>query len=593
MSVASPQRPAVPPRSEKRERPAASPFWWRLLAAGAAMAITAAFAIPLMRYGLNPYDEGVVALGAEQVLKGQRPNVDFYVPYPPGVFYVLAGLFRLAGTSLLVERGLAVACVIACAGLGCLLVTGLRPPHMWRALPECLVAGVTASVLGICMGGMWVTPVAGGALCLMLVSALLLRRAVPTGHPLLALLVGGILGLTMLWRSDFGMAALVASLGVWTLRAGRASAGDTRRLLLRRLGGAAAILLGAAMVAVPIFVLLVKLGGARTLQSLFVWPYLSTDQARLPWPPLVPRVNPLALASQSLWVKAAVWLQNWAYYFPCAALGLGAWRLVRGRARSATETDVALWLLGVSPGFLIYAAGRTDYIHLLPLLLISLLFAALCLGGALAGRPPRRSWPRVSWLMVGLPLGGIVLLALLPTPLTRWVARHSRPARFRMELPAPRGAGILAPYRYSRQYGEVIPYLANLVPPGEKLFSGTSRHDCFMGNDVMLYFLAERDPGTYFWCLDAGVTTTPDVQQQMLQELRAHPVNWAVRWTAAAPDRVLGVQPPAGAPALDQALATEFVPVEHFGWYEVLRRVSGGAPAGVPVASLADRREPG
>jgi hypothetical protein len=562
----------------------------RLLTAAAVMAITALYALPLMRFDLNPYDEGVVALGAEQVLKGRIPNVDFYVPYPPGVFYVLAGLFRLAGTRLLVERSLAVACVVACSGLGVLLVTRLRPPDRRRPVPEAVLVGLMAVVAGTCMSVLWVTPVTGGVLCLILVGGLALRRALPTGHPFLGLIVGLLLGLAILWRTAFGLSALLATILVWTLRAGHGCGVDTRFVRRRRLVGAATLVLGAALVAAPVFVLLLKLGGERAFRSLFVWPFVSTHQARLPWPALVPRFDPLTLAQQPLLRQGAVLFQNWIYYFPGAAVVLGAWRLLRWRALAPAEIDVGLWLLFLCPGFFLYAGGRTDYVHLLPLFLTTLLLVALCLGGALGERPTRRSWLRLGWLGGGLVLGLSAVAALVPGPLAHWTAKRAAPARFAVELPAPRGAGIRAPYRYARQYGEVLPYLGSIVPAGEKLFSGTSRHDLFMVNDVMLYFLAERDPGSYFWCLDAGVTTTAEVQQQMLQELSAQRVNWAVRWTAACPDKPRGGVPMPGAPLLDQALAAEFVPVERFGWYEVLRRVGSGVMASTPAGDMPGSR---
>jgi hypothetical protein len=548
----------------------------------AVIAITAVYAVPLLPFELNPYDEGLVALGAEQVLKGSIPNVDFYVPYPPGVFTVLAALFALIGPSLLVERALAVFYVIACAGLGFLLVTRPRSAATARSGGEWVIAGLTATVAGVCMGVQWVTPVTGGALCLVLLSGLALRRALPSGHPASGLLVGALVGLSLLWRTDFGLCSLMACVLVWSLRAGHAWDPSQRRVVARRWGGAAAILIGAGLVAGPVFSMLVSLGGERTFLSLFVWPYVSTDQARLPWPRLIPQDIAQALAGRSPWEQAAAWLQTWPYYFPCAACAIGAWRLCRWRALTPSEIDTGLWLLCLTPGFLLYASGRTDYIHLLPLLLISLLFTALCLGGALSERPSRRSWRRAGWLLGGMPLGLVTLAALVPGPLVHWAAKRATPERFVMEIPAPRGAGILAPYRYSRQYGEVLPYLQRFVPAGERLYSGTWRHDLFMGNDVMLYFLAERDPGTYYWCLDAGVTTTSDVQQQMRQELSTRGVHWAVRWTAARHDRTGAGVPTLGASLLDDTLQAEFVTVSRFGWYDVLRRVGDNLVARAP-----------
>ena len=44
-------------------------------------------------------------VGATRVADGAIPHRDFYTPYGPAQFYVLAGLFKVFGPSVLVERG--------------------------------------------------------------------------------------------------------------------------------------------------------------------------------------------------------------------------------------------------------------------------------------------------------------------------------------------------------------------------------------------------------------------------------------------------------------------------------------------------------
>jgi hypothetical protein len=53
---------------------------------------------------LAVYDEGVILTGAMRVLAGDVPHGDFYANYGPGAFYVVAALFKLFGTSAIVER---------------------------------------------------------------------------------------------------------------------------------------------------------------------------------------------------------------------------------------------------------------------------------------------------------------------------------------------------------------------------------------------------------------------------------------------------------------------------------------------------------
>jgi hypothetical protein len=56
-----------------------------------------------INYGISVADEGFFVYGAERVLKGQLPMSDF-ISYPPGSYFLLAFLFKIFGTNLLVSR---------------------------------------------------------------------------------------------------------------------------------------------------------------------------------------------------------------------------------------------------------------------------------------------------------------------------------------------------------------------------------------------------------------------------------------------------------------------------------------------------------
>ena len=60
--------------------------------------------LPVLDMRLNVYDEGIILAGAERVVQGDVPYRDFWSMYPPGQFYTLAALFKLFGSSVLVER---------------------------------------------------------------------------------------------------------------------------------------------------------------------------------------------------------------------------------------------------------------------------------------------------------------------------------------------------------------------------------------------------------------------------------------------------------------------------------------------------------
>ena len=55
-------------------------------------------------YEVNVYDEALILVGAIRVANGAILHRDFYANDGPAQFYVLAGLFKMFGTSVLVER---------------------------------------------------------------------------------------------------------------------------------------------------------------------------------------------------------------------------------------------------------------------------------------------------------------------------------------------------------------------------------------------------------------------------------------------------------------------------------------------------------
>lgn len=592
----------------------------KLLGAAVAMVLVGCYLREVLPYKLNPYDEGVIAYGAEQVLKGRRPGVEFYVPYSPGAFYAVAAAFSLFGVRLLVERAVGALLIVAITGLGyALLVRRRDEPDVTPA--EVTLASATATAAGLLLGVGWVSPVTSGALALLLLSGLALMAALPAGRPRDGLLVGLAVGLLMLWRLDFGLVGLAAAGITWLACAGRREAekqtpadktpvarkqtpadktpdavGKVRRTASRLayhstgawrlasgvcleilrlrggfvatspqvLAGAIAIGVGAAIVAGPPFAWLLAAGGRRAVNSLLVWPLLGTRAAALPWPPLLPGPMSVGPDPPLTLERLAHATGSWPFYFPLLALALLAWRLAAVRRPGGTltprERAAGLWLLCVGAALFVYANGRTDYHHVLPLLTISLLVAALALAGGLRSeeedeRPSTREELR---RITGLAAFLLGLGLLLPPPLEN-LARTPAPDDPRVgELPGPRGAGIYPDIPFGSRYARIIFALQRLVPPDGYFFSGTPRHDLFLTNDVMLYFLAERDAGTYYWCLDAGVTTTEPVQREMIQEIEAHHVPAVVLYQIARNQEGNEGARSSGVKLLDDYLATRY-----------------------------------
>jgi hypothetical protein len=528
----------------------------RLLLAGLLlMALGLWFGGVRVPLGADPYDEGLVANGAALALGGRLPAVDYYAPYPPGAFVTLALAYRVWGTRLLVERWFA---TTLGALVGCLGFWLIAPPGGQRAAQWGWAAAWLASLtIALLAGERWLTPVNGGALVFVLATGLGLRASLPRGRPWAALLCGALSGGAMLWRLDFGIYALGASLVIWTVYAGAAARPSLSRQ--QSAAGAASMGLGVVLASGPPLVWILARGGRRAAASLFWWPLAGTAAARLPW------------------------IRHWdTFLVPLVALFLfvaAAPHLGRAPLRAA----MALWILLVGLGLLSYAMGRTDAVHLLPLLVFSLLLTALSAGDGrptlapaeASGCPQPGRYGRPS--PGGSHVSALVFLALVGVvavePLRLFLEAPALRVAHAAALPGARGDGIYPAPSLARDYAPLLAYLKQEAPPGAPLFCGTYRHDLFLRNDNLLYFLSARAPGTYFWCLDAGVTTTEPVQAEMIRELEAARVEVVVISTAQTHREFNVASRNSDVSLLDDYLRRHYLLAAAWGAHQVYRRL--------------------
>jgi len=67
---------------------------------------------------------------------------------------------------------------------------------------------------------------------------------------------------------------------------------------------------------------------------------------------------------------------------------------------------------------------------------------------------------------------------------------------------------------------KTVLYIRDNTSKNEYIYVGVKNHDRFRFNDVVIYFLAERNCATKYHELDSGVTTTAKVQNEMISELK-------------------------------------------------------------------------
>ena len=519
---------------------------------------------------VGTYDEGLVLVGADRVLRGDLPYRDFWTLYGPGSYYLLAGLFRLFGELALFERAFDVAAKTTIATL----VVALVLQFGRRAVA--LAAGMLS--LGLLLFLRSYSAPLFPAMAASLAAVLALHRASIDAKPAPALLAGVALALTTCFRHDLGAYILLAA-GVYMIQlAWDASAGPHRTRVLATVGWVTA---GYAVSLGPVVALFVFNVPAEELYRDFVDMPLSVyPQVRaLPFPSIADAF------SDAVQARSPSKLGPLVVYLPLVVMaGAVAAELLARRSPRLTETNNAgadealsrdrLFGLLILLGALFFIKGlvRVSPLHMGA----SLILSVAVLGAAIA----RARHP--AWRMFLASTAGLACVALLAKPIVtamdrsaggpaaaalvsdRWMS-HARALCSQPVVPR------LRCLRLEPDTSAVAAYLVQHGAAGQRVYVGLGRHDKIFAANLALTFAAAVVTPTRWHDLHPGVQTRDDVQAQMIRELSARPLAYVVldsEWDDVSEPNESARS--SGTTLLDDYLAAHFTPVFRAGSLTVL-----------------------
>ena len=518
-----------------------------------AFATVAALQLMASSVFVKPYDEGLILAGAAQVARGGVPYRDFWSMYGPGSFYALAGLDLVFGESAFVGR-----CFDAAARAGVVvMVLRLTWGRIGRIGAPIAALAAFALLAGVREYLFPALPAIALALVAMHAVERGLRRGVPAA-PAAWALPGAAVGLTLLFRHDFGLLTALACLpALWLIDPSTAPA---------RLAAFAA---GIGLVAAPMVVVLVVQVPLRDLyENLVVFPLeVYVPNRALPFPSVVDVLRE-ALASHAV-RPAAVLLAYLpllvaAVHLPIALHGVLERGTVSRRQRASRSISLGWALLNT----LLCAKGlvRFELLHMLPALLVSIVVVTRGLGRQRARRGVGAA------LMTAGAVFASVVVALAGRALTS--SREGLPpsAFVLTDWPSCDSTGLprLGCFRMMDGREEVLLFLAKHAKPGDRLYVGTGRHDKLTINNVELYFFSGLSPATKWQDLHPGVQTTRAVQQRVVAELERNPPAFVVLNTEwddrVEPNRS---RIPSGVTLIDDHLRACCSPVYRVGTFTV------------------------
>lgn len=524
----------------------------------------------VMNPGILLYDEGLILDAALLAQAGEVMHRDFYFVYGPGAPWALALLWKLSAYQFLVARlyGAAIiAAITACAD------------RLMRYLPDSLRWLFTAIVLLSMTGSIsYLYPVFPCILlCLIGAGLLLAAPAEPWNWRCFA--AGAMAGMALLFRYDVGIAIAVAQ-GLWIVlldRRMRREPAWTLRPVLIRAGLYAA---GGTAIGVPLL-----LAGLASDALTGFWhdvlisgsTYYQTHRA-LPFPDMAEIASrPSALA----------------VYFPLLALVLSAATFlllgpVPPAAGSAAQRRIAATAsLMATLTFVLYYKGvvRVQPLHFILSIVPATILLGLCAGRLWAHGRPFRIGAIVGGLALALPplhtttamMAGIAGVGTVGERLIA-ATRGTDTDRDRLarcvDRPATRFAWL------PDSYAVIAGYVRRHTRADEAVYVGLNRHNRIVKNDVALYFVAGRRPGTHWAILDPGLQTRADIQTAMIADLSRAQVRWIVRNSAYEAIHEPNLSDSAdGAVVLDRWIASHYRAVGNAGPLAIWLRRDVPVPA--------------
>ena len=428
---------------------------------------------------VSNYDEAGLLTNAFLLERGQLHYRDFYSSYPPGISLLILIAWQALGVSVASARvvGLTLHIVIALAAGR---LAGLSSDRSF----SCLAAGLAA----LWLGPLGVAPmawlaglaVAGIALCVLV--GWWGSRSRSTG-----VFAGALLGLVSLFRHDlfvylaFALLAVAVLLSLWQRP--------------RKMFEPSLLWVGAGVLVVvlpPWLYLFAKSGFVRVIRDLYLDQYRYVLPGRilpLDWPSLAPAM-PL-LTAQLIGLTA-----------PALAAGL-----ILGSRDRARTFSASLMLLALSVAVLPQLLGRSEWGHLLQAVVPGVCLLAVTIE-RVAG-----SHSVVARITALVTLGSFVTLA--------WPLMPSRRAWNPPSLDFSRRESGMPDWQYEAAR-PAIEFISANTAADDPIFVGNIQHQRVTYNDLSLYYLAGRIGATRHMQFDPGLTTSAEIQQEVIRDLEAN-----------------------------------------------------------------------
>jgi len=510
-----------------------------------------------IRIGYNLFDEGAALYPSVRILNGELPYRDFWAFYMPGQFYIVALLYKIFSVSVMTAR------------LFGSIINFLLPVLAY--LISIKTAGrkyaVFAPLLTVFSISVWGPSYACGSTLAVfagLCSLYFFHKYISSKAVLPLLLSGALCGLAVFIRQDIGTYIFIA--GILTLIAMAFYEKNASLInILQYLISFSVVLI--VLSAYLLYNIGIKLLFENTfIYPLFVWvgtrvvayPKFGVNFGSVPYylPWLFYLFAALCLTLGYL-KKRVLTPEKWII-INLIVTGIILFNYSRLRADNMhvlpfnviafilvpfllssidTNNKYPMRVLKLLIMFLVSYASISFYgfairrmfvsIWFLPLLVITLIFMIVMVFGEQEASGKIKRWA----------LKGIYILLLTFTAVKFYnfpLSQISSNILFGINTPYtvpsvfPRAKGILLSAGTEDSMSQAIVYIQQHTSPVEKIFVGNNNHDAIVINNILFYFLAERNCGTRYHELAPGVATTETGQKSIVSDIKNNSVRYII-----------------------------------------------------------------
>ncbi len=527
------------------------------------------FAVSLALYStqwFNTFRIHPSTVAAERILAGQIPYRDFWTIYAPGSFYLLAFLFKLFGTHLLVEY---IGSSLLCAAAVCIYYRLILNLVDKRALALACTA--------ICLAATYSTRYYLGlgpyppTLLLVLVGYYFTTRHFMQRSLAGLACAGFAIGLAVLIKHDVAVYSGVAiSVGIVIHHI--VNPLTLKNRIYSIVIELAIFIAAAAVIAIPVLAYFASLAGMDMWQDLIVFPGTMFSFARPEsYPTLLPigiydpwrmqilfnifryiQFNlPLVVVLSSLFAMGfALGKQNAKYLAP-SSIFVVAFLFHYSSAHVQINTNIiSISVYAVSLGVLSYRLIDQELVA--------------------AGR--------ICIMVLGLAVMAGWITALSVKSFYDWQISSKET---KIESGLPKISGIKVAPNLHKNLAKLREFVNELAAPGQKVFLGLHRHDVTVTGDPKIYFILDRLNPTRHDQLHPGIVDRADIQAEMIRDLQTSKTSVIIldhifsdQVLNAAKARRAANLSESGAQVLDDFIHSNYTKIRTIGPYDVMQRRS-------------------